>query len=67
MDHAHQDGDKLRWVDMCTADCSVIVASSSGHGIHFKTDETQLRTTGRGSVGIRVRHAAIDASRGVLL
>ena len=51
---ALQDGDTLRWVDMCTAESSVIVASSCGRGIHFRTDEAQLRTTGRGSGGIRV-------------
>ena len=49
-----QEGDKLRWVDMCTEKCSVIVALSSGRAAHFATDEKHLRSASRKAEGVKV-------------
>ena len=52
--HFIQDGDKLRWVDVCTEKSSVIVASSCGRAVHFSTDEHELRALSHRSSGIKV-------------
>lgn len=47
------DGDELRWVRHCSADDTIVMASTSGRAVRFRTDEHQLRPTGRQSRGVR--------------
>ncbi|GGA58355.1 DNA topoisomerase (ATP-hydrolyzing) subunit A [Okeania sp. KiyG1] len=47
------EGDQLRWVRRAKVDDSVIIASSSGMAIHFRTDNKQLRSLGRNTRGVK--------------
>ncbi|NEP79469.1 MAG: DNA topoisomerase (ATP-hydrolyzing) subunit A [Okeania sp. SIO3B3] len=47
------EGDQLRWVRRARVDDSVIIASSSGMAIHFRTDNKQLRSLGRNTRGVK--------------
>lgn len=43
----------MRWVRRAKVDDSVIIASSSGMAIHFRTDNKQLRSLGRNTRGVK--------------
>jgi DNA gyrase subunit A len=43
----------LRWVRLAKDEDSVIVGSSNGMAIHFKTDDNQLRPLGRNTRGVK--------------
>ncbi|MGB7442092.1 MAG: DNA topoisomerase (ATP-hydrolyzing) subunit A [Coleofasciculaceae cyanobacterium] len=47
------EGDQLRWVRRARAEDSVIIGSSQGMAIHFKTDGEQLRPLGRATRGVK--------------
>ncbi|MDY7005739.1 MAG: DNA topoisomerase (ATP-hydrolyzing) subunit A [Cyanobacteriota bacterium] len=47
------EGDQLRWVRRARIDDSVMIASSSGMAIHFRTDNKQLRSLGRNTRGVK--------------
>lgn len=48
-----EDGDQLRWVRRARETDSILVGSSNGMTIHFKTDNEQLRPLGRATRGVR--------------
>ena len=48
-----QEGDELCWVRRATEEDSVIIGSSQGKAIHFRTNAVQLRASGRTSRGVR--------------
>lgn len=48
-----EEGDQLRWVRRARACDSVIITSSQGMAIHFRTDDEQLRPLGRATRGVR--------------
>ena len=47
------EGDQLRWVRRSTEEDSIIIASSQGKAIHFRTNTQQLRPLGRTARGVR--------------
>ncbi len=47
------EGDQLRWVRRARVDDSVIIGSALGMGIHFRTDNKQLRPLGRNTRGVK--------------
>lgn len=47
------EGDQLRWVRRAREEDSIIIGSSQGMSIHFKTDRDQLRPLGRATRGVR--------------
>jgi DNA gyrase subunit A len=47
------EGDQLRWVRRARIDDSVIIGSALGMGIHFRTDNKQLRPLGRNTRGVK--------------
>ncbi|NEO33892.1 MAG: DNA gyrase subunit A [Symploca sp. SIO3C6] len=47
------EGDLLRWVSRAREEDSIIIGSSQGMAIHFKTDHEQLRPLGRATRGVR--------------
>merc|ERR1739838_511168 len=47
------EGDSLRWVRRAKVDDSVIIGSSYGMAIHFRTDDKQLRPLGRNTRGVK--------------
>jgi DNA gyrase subunit A len=48
-----EEGDQLRWVRRARTTDSVIITSSRGMAIHFRTDGEQLRPLGRATRGVR--------------
>ncbi len=48
-----EEGDQLRWVRSARATDSVIITSSRGMAIHFRTNNEQLRPLGRATRGVR--------------
>ncbi|MGQ4649460.1 DNA topoisomerase (ATP-hydrolyzing) subunit A [Lyngbya aestuarii] len=47
------EGDELRWVRRAREEDSIIIGSSQGMVIHFKTDHDQLRPLGRATRGVK--------------
>lgn len=47
------EGDELRWVRRAREEDSIIIGSSQGMVIHFKTDHEQLRPLGRATRGVK--------------
>ncbi|NEQ78693.1 MAG: DNA gyrase subunit A, partial [Okeania sp. SIO2C9] len=47
------EGDQLRWVRRAREEDSIIIGSSQGMAIHFKTDHEQLRPLGRATRGVK--------------
>ncbi|MCL2927370.1 MAG: DNA topoisomerase (ATP-hydrolyzing) subunit A [Trichodesmium sp. MAG_R01] len=47
------EGDSLRWVRRAKVDDSLIIGSSYGMAIHFRTDNKQLRPLGRNTRGVK--------------
>ncbi|MDY6804858.1 MAG: DNA topoisomerase (ATP-hydrolyzing) subunit A [Cyanobacteriota bacterium] len=47
------EGDLLRWVRRARVDDSIIIGSALGMGIHFRTDNKQLRPLGRNTRGVK--------------
>lgn len=48
-----EEGDQLRWVRRARAEDSIIIGSRLGMAIHFRTDQNQLRATGRNTRGVK--------------
>ncbi len=48
-----EEGDQLRWVRRAREEDSIIIGSSQGMTIHFRTDHEQLRPLGRPTRGVR--------------
>ena len=48
-----EEGDQLRWVRRARAQDSIIIGSSLGQSIHFRTNHEQLRPLGRATRGVR--------------
>ncbi len=48
-----EEGDELCWVRLARQEDSVIIGSSKGMAIHFRTDHNQLRPLGRATRGVR--------------
>jgi len=48
-----EDGDDLLGASLCRANDSVLLCSEHGQAVRFRTDEQQLRSTGRQSRGVR--------------
>ena len=47
------EGDSLRWIRRAKVNDSVIIGSSYGMAIHFRTDDKQLRPLGRNTRGVK--------------
>ncbi|NJP10379.1 MAG: DNA gyrase subunit A [Leptolyngbyaceae cyanobacterium RU_5_1] len=48
-----EEGDQLRWVRRARAEDTIIIGSSQGKSIHFRTNHEQLRPLGRATRGVR--------------
>jgi DNA gyrase subunit A len=48
-----RDGDELKWVRRCTADDTMIIGSKLGYALRFELTHKSLRSSGRGSMGVR--------------
>jgi len=45
--------DSLKWVRRCYSTDTVMISTQNGKALRFKTDNHQLRSTGRKSIGVR--------------
>ncbi len=48
-----EDGDALTWVRLAESDDSVLIASKNGMTIHFRLNDSELRSLGRTARGVR--------------
>jgi DNA gyrase subunit A len=48
-----EEGDQLRWVRRARAEDTILIGSSLGKAIHFRTNHEQLRPLGRATRGVR--------------
>lgn len=48
-----EEGDQLRWVRRAKVGDSIIIGTSQGMAIHFRTNHEQLRPTGRATRGVK--------------
>lgn len=48
-----KDQDRLKWVRRCYSTDTVMISTQNGKALRFRTDNYQLRSTGRKSIGVR--------------
>ena len=48
-----KDQDRLKWVRRCHSTDTVMISTQNGKALRFRTDNYQLRSTGRKSIGVR--------------